>query len=274
LIELPAEQKAKYDLNNDGEITTADALIILRIAAGLPAVTVGGAGGGGGEFYVPEQIPEPLQPHDYWSVYLNFSSHRQWPDGSLWRGLDGTFPVRSYPLPTPPDPNYIPPPESGSGGQGGSGGGGGWIPPPNPVLPNFKNLGELFEMFLSQEHRLNFMGANYSYAAAPGIEAHGADIDFIEDNAEKSRPVLSLLSTLRNITFFDREAHIDDMYFWSNMFVYGWIDIGISGVYGLRITIWPWDEILVTVGGYDGFFTSMLEKGTFEKLLAYLLYIQ
>lgn len=37
LLQLTTEERARYDLNNDGAITTADALAILRIAAGLPA---------------------------------------------------------------------------------------------------------------------------------------------------------------------------------------------------------------------------------------------
>jgi hypothetical protein len=37
LIELTAEQRELYDLNNDGKVDSADAIAVLRIAAGLPA---------------------------------------------------------------------------------------------------------------------------------------------------------------------------------------------------------------------------------------------
>ncbi|MCL2636743.1 MAG: dockerin type I repeat-containing protein [Oscillospiraceae bacterium] len=35
MIELTAEQTEKYDLNGDGEITTADAILVLRLVAGV-----------------------------------------------------------------------------------------------------------------------------------------------------------------------------------------------------------------------------------------------
>jgi hypothetical protein len=37
LINLTPEQRTRYDMNNDGEINTADAVAILRVTAGLPA---------------------------------------------------------------------------------------------------------------------------------------------------------------------------------------------------------------------------------------------
>ncbi|MCL2638679.1 MAG: dockerin type I repeat-containing protein [Oscillospiraceae bacterium] len=50
LIELSAEQVARYDINNDGVINTADAVEILRIAAGIQLPPA------------PPELPEPPAP--------------------------------------------------------------------------------------------------------------------------------------------------------------------------------------------------------------------
>ncbi|MDR2559939.1 MAG: InlB B-repeat-containing protein [Oscillospiraceae bacterium] len=315
IVTLTDEQRERYGINGGGNITTANALRILQIVAGLEELPEpesettpapmgrvsgaagdsgrapqgsgsggggsAGAGGGGNEGFDREN-------RDPWAEYLNIRSHTRWPNATLWANLDGTFPVREYPKPYTP-PSILPSNpdnENSSGdsdrGSGGSGGGGGGGPPP-PVLPQFRNLGELFTRFLSAEHRITDTGAGFTFSKPERdrfdyivpVNVEFMNIEFINDNAEKALPIFSLLSSWRNVTYYNRDddSEIDEMYFWTNLYVYGQINITITtnNLTSVDIVLWPWDEIFVYVSGYDGAFMAKVESGTFEKLLSYLI---